>query len=65
MQDLNISETLAEFECHVEGLIHSVLETRVNEIPVHFQRYTFDMPNRISQLLCKVAHVIVCYHHHR
>ena len=42
MRDLNIAETLIEFERHVEGLIHGVSEIRVNEIPMHLEWYTIE-----------------------
>ena len=37
MQLLNIAKTLTECECHVEGLTHSVGDTRVNDIPMLLQ----------------------------
>lgn len=32
IHDLNVAETLIEFECYVEGLTHRILDTRVNYI---------------------------------
>ena len=40
--------------------------TRDEDIPIHMRRHTGSGGGRFTQLLCKVAHVVVCYskHHH-
>jgi len=64
MQDLNIVKTLVEFERHVEGLAHSIPETKANDIHMRLQRYIIGVPEHISQLLWKVSHTVVCYYDH-
>lgn len=61
---LNVFEMLVEVGNSLEGLIHGIDETRVDEIPMRLQRHIIGVLSCIGWLLCNMTHVVVCYHEH-
>jgi len=59
-----VAETLAEVERHMDGLTQGIVETTINQIPMRLQHHTIVVPDRIIQLLCKMACIVTCYHEH-
>ena len=64
LQDLDLAETLAEFQQHVERLTLGIPNAKIEELPMRLQRHTIGVPSCSMRLLCIVAQAMTCYHEH-
>jgi hypothetical protein len=49
-------------EQNLEGLTAGIPDMSIEEVPRCYQRHTVGMSGLLSQLLHRVAWVVVCYH---
>lgn len=45
LQDLDMVETLAEVQQHIQALIFGILDYNIKELPMRLQRHTIGIPN--------------------
>ena len=64
LQDLDLTETLAELHDHIEGLTLGIVNVWIEELPMRLQCHTIGVPSRWMRLLCMIAQVVMCYHEH-
>ena len=64
LQDLDMAETLAEIQQHIEGLTLGILDFQIEELPMRLQCHIIGVPNRWIRLLHRIARSITCYHEH-
>ena len=64
LQDLDLAETLAELQDHVEGLTLGILNVRIKELPMRLQRHTIGVPGRWMHLFHMIAQGVTYYHEH-
>ena len=62
LQDLDLVETLAELQDHVERLTLCILDIQIQELPMRLWWYTIGVPSHQIWLLCMIAHTMTCYH---
>ena len=62
--DLDMTETLAELQQHVEGLTLGIPHFQIKELPMRLQCHTIGVPNRWMQLLRRIARLVACYQEH-
>lgn len=62
LQDLDLAQTLAEFQQHVEGLTLGILDVQIEDLPMRLQCHTIGVPSRWMRLLRMIAQAVTCYH---
>lgn len=45
LQDLDMVETLAKFQQHIQGLTFRIPDYQIEELPMRMQRHTIGVPN--------------------
>lgn len=64
LSDLDIAETMAQLQDHVEGLTLGIPDVQIDELPMRLQRHTTSVPSHQMMLLHMIAQVVACYHQH-
>ena len=64
LHDLDMTETLAELQQHMEGLTLGIPNFRFKELPMRIKCHTIGVPNCWMRLLHRIARSIACYHEH-
>ena len=64
LRDLDVAETLAALQEHVEGLTLGIPDVRTDELPLRLQRHTTGVPRQWNWLLRMIAQAVTCYHEH-
>lgn len=55
LQDLDLAETLAELQDHIEGLTLGILDVWIEEFPMRLQHHTIGVLSHWMRLLCMIA----------
>ena len=55
LQDLDLTQTLAELQDHIEGLTLGILDVEIEELLMKLQHQTIGVPGRWMRLLCMIA----------
>lgn len=55
LRNLDIAETLAQLQDHVESLTLAISDLRIDELPMRLHHHTTSVPSRWTRLLCMIA----------
>ena len=55
---------MGDLEENLDMLTLDIPNASIDDLPMRYQRHTAVVPDRFSQLLCRVVRVVMCYHKH-
>ena len=64
IENVEAEEDLQEMEYNLQRLIVGVPEISIDELPRRYQSHTVGVLVCFGRILCRVTHVVICYHEH-
>ena len=64
IQNMNSKEEIEEIEGNLQRLTNDVTNISIDYLPICYQRHIAGVSGHFGRLLCRVSHVVMCYHEH-